>query len=139
MAWTEADRVQIRHYLGFADLFLQADPRLEQAIASVQARAEGGTRPDDSAERQLRGWLGQLARLEARFEEVWDEAEALEMSDLRGVHAQVTHRRGAASSEVSRGRSTPLRSTTCSRRPSRTPAARASPSTPAVCAGEDAT
>ncbi len=83
MAWTETDRVQIRHYLGFADLFLQADPRLEQAITSVQARAEGGTRPDDAAERQLRGWLGQLARIEARFEEMWDEAEALEMSDLR--------------------------------------------------------
>jgi hypothetical protein len=82
MGWTEADRAQIRHYLGFSALFLQADPRLEQAIDSVRSRADGGTRPDDSTERQIRGWLGQLARIEERLAEVWEEAEALRVSDL---------------------------------------------------------
>lgn len=82
MAWTEADRVAIRSYLGFADLFLQADPRLEQAMSSVQAKPEGGTRPDDSAERQIRGWLAQLARIETRLEELWEEAEAGHVDEL---------------------------------------------------------
>jgi hypothetical protein len=83
MAWIEADRALLRHYLGFSAIFLQADPRLEQAITSVQSQAvPGGTRPDDSTERQIRGWLAQLAKIERRLEEVWDEAEALKVSDL---------------------------------------------------------
>jgi hypothetical protein len=82
MSWSEADRTLLRHYLGFSALFLQADPRLENAIASVQSRADGGTRPDDSTEKQIRGWLAQLARIEARLEEVWDEAEALRVDEL---------------------------------------------------------
>ena len=86
MAWTEADRVAIRSYLGFADLFLQADPRLESAIASLQARTDGGTRPDGSAEAQIRRWLAQLARIETRLEEVWEEAEAGKVDEL-GVDA----------------------------------------------------
>ena len=83
MAWTEADRVLLRHYLGFSAIFLQADPRLEQAITAVQATSvPGGTRPDDSTERQIRRWLGQLAKIEARLEEIWDEAEALKVEGL---------------------------------------------------------
>jgi hypothetical protein len=82
MAWTESDRATLRHYLGFSALFLQADPRLELAITSVQSKADGGTRPDDSTERLIRGWLAQLARLEKRFEELWDEAEALKLDSL---------------------------------------------------------
>ena len=82
MAWTEADRAKLRHYLGFPALFHQAEPRLENAIHSVQSEADGGTRPDNSTELQIRGWLLQLARLEARLEEVWDEAEALKVDEL---------------------------------------------------------
>jgi hypothetical protein len=82
VAWTESDRATLRHYLGFSALFLQADPRLELAITSVQSRSDGGTRPDDSTERLIRGWLAQLARLEKRFEELWDEAEALKLDSL---------------------------------------------------------
>jgi hypothetical protein len=82
MAWTESDRAILRHYLGFSALFLQADPRLELAITSVQSKADGGVRPDDSTERLIRGWLAQLARLERRFEELWDEAEALKLDSL---------------------------------------------------------
>ena len=61
MAWAEADRAVIRHYLGFSALFLQADPRLEAAIGAVQSLADGGTRPDNSTELQIRGWLAKLA------------------------------------------------------------------------------
>jgi hypothetical protein len=82
VAWTETDRATIRSYLGFPALFLQADPRLEVAITSVQAKAEGGVRPDNSTEVQIRGWLGQLAKIESRLEELWDEAEALKVDEL---------------------------------------------------------
>lgn len=50
MAYTESDRVQIRQYLGFSALFLQADPRLESAITASQWTIEGGARPDTSTE-----------------------------------------------------------------------------------------
>ena len=82
MAWTEADRAVIRSYLGFPALFLQADPRLESAMQSVQSEADGGTRPDNSTELQMRGWLAQLAAIEARLESLWDEAEALKVDEL---------------------------------------------------------
>ncbi len=82
MAWTEADRVAIRSYLGFADLFLQADPRLESAMNSVQSYADGGARPDGAAEALIRRWLAQLARIEARLEELWEAAEAGKVDDI---------------------------------------------------------
>jgi len=82
MAWTESDRATVRHYLGFPALFHQAEPRLENALTSIQSEADGGTRPDNSTELQIRGWLAQLARIEARLEEVWDEAEALKVDEL---------------------------------------------------------
>jgi hypothetical protein len=82
MPWTEADRATIRSYLGFPALFLQADPRLEVAITSVQSEADGGVRPDNSTELQIRGWLAQLAKIESRLEEIWDEAEALKVDEL---------------------------------------------------------
>ena len=82
MAWTEADRATIRSYLGFPALFLQADPRLEAAMTAVQSEADGGVRPDGSTETQNRGWLAQLAKVESRLEELWDEAEALKVDEL---------------------------------------------------------
>jgi hypothetical protein len=82
MSWTEADRALLRHYMGFGAIFLQADPRLEAALTAVQSAADGGTRPDDSTERLIRGWLAGLARIERRLQELWTEAEALKVDDL---------------------------------------------------------
>jgi hypothetical protein len=82
MAWSEADRATLRHYLGFAAIFRQADPRLEFALTSVQSRADGGTQADNSTELLIRGWLAKLATVEGRLEELWDEAEALKVEDL---------------------------------------------------------
>lgn len=82
MAWTEADRATLRSYLGFPALFLQADPRLEAAMTAVLAQADHGTRPDDSTELQIRGWLAQLAKIESRLQDLWDEAEALKVDEL---------------------------------------------------------
>ena len=49
-AFLESDRVQIRQYLGYSGLWLQADPRLESAITNIQAISDGGTRPDNSTQ-----------------------------------------------------------------------------------------
>lgn len=46
MAFSEQDRVAIRTYLGYPQIWLQADPRLEQAVSNIQAIADGGTRPN---------------------------------------------------------------------------------------------
>jgi len=48
MAFTEADRVQIRKYLGYPQIWLQADPRLEAAVQNIQSISDGGTRPNPS-------------------------------------------------------------------------------------------
>jgi hypothetical protein len=82
LAWTEADKAQLRHYLGFAALFLQADSRLEVAITSVQSLGDNGTRPDNSTELQIRGWLASLARVEQRLAELWEVAEGLKVDEL---------------------------------------------------------
>lgn len=57
MSFQETDRVWIRHFLGYSALFLQADPRLENAITSIQAVAENGQRPDASSENFVKGLL----------------------------------------------------------------------------------
>jgi hypothetical protein len=65
VAYTEADRVQIRRYLGVASLYLQADPRLESAITASQSIADGGTRPDSSLETQIKADLAACAAVDA--------------------------------------------------------------------------
>ena len=51
-------------------------------MTAVLAIADHGTRPDSSTEVQIRGWLSQLAAIEARLESLWDEAEALKVDEL---------------------------------------------------------
>ena len=57
MAYLEADRVNIRKYLGFGAIFLQADPRLEAAITATQSVADQGARPDSSTENYIKGLI----------------------------------------------------------------------------------
>lgn len=86
MAFLESDRVQFRYFLGWANIFLQADPRMEAAISTIQAvqdmqaaaafgydpgtvtpdpNAVGGTRPDSSAENQAKFVISQLIAVDA--------------------------------------------------------------------------
>lgn len=83
MAWTEADRVKIRHYLGFAAIFHQADPRLESAITAVQSVADGGARPDDSTEQHIRRILADLDIVETRLKALWSQMQAAVIDELR--------------------------------------------------------
>lgn len=59
---SELDRVYIRKFLGFSAIFLQGDPRLENAITAIQSTADGGARPDSSSENAVKALLyGQQA------------------------------------------------------------------------------
>jgi hypothetical protein len=62
MAFTEAQRVKIRKYLGYAGLYLTYYSKLESAITTVQSEADGGSRPDGSTESLI---LATIAELEA--------------------------------------------------------------------------
>lgn len=64
MAFLTVERVKIRKYLGYADIFRQAEPRLESAISNVQSADDGGTQVDDSVEQEIRCELQQLATIE---------------------------------------------------------------------------
>ena len=42
MSFSELDRTYIRRFVGFGAIFVQAEPRLENAITAVQSTADGG-------------------------------------------------------------------------------------------------
>lgn len=53
--YSELDRTYVRKYVGFGAIFLQAEPRLENAITATQSVADGGARPDASTENYVKG------------------------------------------------------------------------------------
>lgn len=90
MAWTETDRTVLRHILGFSAIFIQADLRLETAITAVQATVDGGTRPDNSTELQIRGWIADFATIETNIKQLWTapdatRADEVNVDALRGL------------------------------------------------------
>lgn len=67
MAFTEADRVQIRQYVGWSAIFLQYYPLLESAITTIQTVADGGVRADNSTELLVKSLLVQLQAVDAKL------------------------------------------------------------------------
>lgn len=57
MAYAELDRAYIRHFVGYGAIFMQAEPRLENAITATQSSADGGSRPDSSTENVIKGLI----------------------------------------------------------------------------------
>jgi len=55
MAYSEQDRTYLRHFVGYGAIFLQAEPRLENAITATQSEADGGARPDSNVENYIKG------------------------------------------------------------------------------------
>lgn len=88
MAFTEAERVQLRRWLGFPALYQQADPRLESAITAVQSVGDGGSRPDNTTEVAVRGYLTTLAAYETRWADMRDAFEASRTGDIVTDHAR---------------------------------------------------
>ena len=69
MAFTEADRVLIRQYVGWSAIFLQYQPLLESAITTIQAVTDGGVRADNSTELLVKSLLAQLQKVDAKLME----------------------------------------------------------------------
>jgi hypothetical protein len=56
VSYSETDRSWIRRYVGYGAIFLQAEPRLENAISATSASTDpGGARPDSSTENNIKG------------------------------------------------------------------------------------
>lgn len=92
VTFSESDRVRIRRWLGFSAIYLQADPRLEAAITSVQATADGGTRPDDSSVTAVLAYLTKLDGIEVEWMKLTTEGgmqagkvDELGVDPLRGL------------------------------------------------------
>lgn len=83
MAFTESDRVNIRHYVGAGQLFLQAYPLLESAITNIQAIADGGTRPDSSAETAVKSLVTDLQSVESNLKALWPTMLALTADEVK--------------------------------------------------------
>jgi hypothetical protein len=83
MAFTESNRVDIRRLLGFSANFVQADPRLENAITSVQAISDGGTRPDNSTELAVKSFVTSLQTLETKLASFWDTATVGSVDEIK--------------------------------------------------------
>lgn len=70
--------------MGFAGIFLQADPRLENALTSVLAVIDGGSRPDNSTQLQIQGWLDDLQTIDTNLKSLWNKAMAIDVGkDLK--------------------------------------------------------
>lgn len=92
MAFTEADRVSIREYLGFGSIFLQADPRLENAITAVQSVADGGTRPTSDAENALKALITRLKAIDTSLDALNDQSGATSVDEIKLDAARETYR-----------------------------------------------
>jgi len=82
MAFVEADRVQIRTYLGYAGIFVQADPRLEAAIGAIQSVADGGNRPDNTTELAVKAIVVDLQSIDTQLKALWAPSLATKADDV---------------------------------------------------------
>jgi hypothetical protein len=65
MAYTEADYVQIRKYLGYNIKTGMLFPNINSVITETQSVADGGIYPDDSAEIEVKALILELRGIDA--------------------------------------------------------------------------
>jgi hypothetical protein len=82
VAFVEADRVQIRRWLGYSAMYASRDPIMENAITAAQSTADGGSRPDNTTELAIKGYVAQLGIIETKWQALYDEAEAYKVNEL---------------------------------------------------------
>jgi hypothetical protein len=83
VAFTETNRVAIRKALGYAAIYIQADPMLESAITAVQSIADGGSRPDSSTEDAILAYLVSLAAIDALLESAAGCLSTIQVDDVK--------------------------------------------------------
>lgn len=82
MAFTEANRDQIRTYLGFPKLYISANPFLESAITAIQTVAEGGSQPDASIENAVLAALTQLNNIDGYISQIQQNIVNLAVTEV---------------------------------------------------------
>lgn len=82
MAYTSAQRVQIRRYMGVAPNRNQGDD-LDALVTSTQSVADGGVMPDNQTELYVVGLLTQLATLQTNISNLWEQMQADSVDKLR--------------------------------------------------------
>lgn len=70
MAFSEAQRVQIRMYLGYTGVYTDTFYKLEGAITSIQSSSDGGRMPDDSTEQLVVGAMAELVSISASIKKL---------------------------------------------------------------------
>src|ERR1041385_8936625 len=80
MAFTEAERVKVRRYMGWPPG--KTEPRYDSLIQRIQSTSEGGVMIDNSTELDLRAIIASLATLELRIQTQWDTMEAGKVDEL---------------------------------------------------------
>lgn len=86
MAFTELERIKIRKYLGAPEIYLDAEPLLENAMNAVQSPPKATTANEDA----VRALLVQLDTLDAKLLEVGCLSNVkvgnIEMDAIRGLY-----------------------------------------------------
>ena len=81
MAFSQANRVSIRKYLGAGSVFGQLFPKLENAITAVQSTADGGSQPDNSTELSVLSILTKLETIETKIEGLYCQVQVVEANN----------------------------------------------------------
>jgi hypothetical protein len=92
MAFSELDRVNIRTYIGHADLYFGSDPRLERAITALQAITDGGSMPTADAENYVKVLLVKLQAIDAQIDALMDQNGAGAVDEIKVDSARETAR-----------------------------------------------
>ncbi|MEO8095793.1 MAG: hypothetical protein ABI632_12805 [Pseudolysinimonas sp.] len=90
MAYTEAERVQVRRWLGYPAVYSQSFRGLEDSLDRSLSIAQGGVHTDNSTELAVRGYLANLATIEASWlayltQMEVDTADENRIDSLRGL------------------------------------------------------
>ncbi len=82
-ALAEADRVQVRLYVGASAIFRQLWPALENAMTAVQAVADGGGRPDGSTQALVLSLVASLQAIDAARLSLTTKLHAVRVDELQ--------------------------------------------------------
>lgn len=80
MAFTEAEKVKIRRYMGWPPG--KTEPMYDSQIQRIQSTAEGGVMVDSSSEDEVRSILADLAQLQTDMKALWPTMEAGKVDEL---------------------------------------------------------
>lgn len=80
-AWTEQEKADIRAFMGFPSLFHQQEPRLENAINSVQSVADGGALVSTATQDRMRAALVRLNAIDASITCLYDRLLVTEVGE----------------------------------------------------------